>query len=83
MELDVMRETTNLAPLDAHDLPATVTAALVVVALLVAAVVAAGAPSTALTVAGTVVAVDGAQRLTTTYRTRMPERTLRHAHPAN
>ena len=78
-----MRETTNLAPLDAHDLPATVTAALLVVALLVAAVAAASAPSTAFTVAGTVVAVTGAQRLTTTYRTRVRERTLRHAHPAN
>lgn len=78
-----MRETTELAPTDAHDMATTVTTALLVVTLVVGAVAAAGAPITALTVAGTAVAVLGAQRLTTVYRTRVRERTVRRAHPAN
>ncbi|WP_336037543.1 hypothetical protein [Halobacterium yunchengense] len=77
-----MRPTTDFAPADAHDLPTTVAAALVTVALLFAAVVAVAAPATALTVAGTVAVVLGAQRLTTAYRTRVRERTLHRANPA-
>lgn len=70
VRLAVMRPITGPAPNDIHDLHTTALAALVVVTPLVAAVVVTAAPHTVLTAISTAIAVLGAQRLITAYRTR-------------